>query len=155
MEIINVIWCMKWPFPNLRQDIARAATGLQEVLKRILELVWKITNGNPYNNGKSFFWGLQSTIFIRPFLTENMSAEKAWQRSLESAYEPSQIKPFEESTPPSSSFIGPVEDRLSCGLLNVTKGHPVLLIAPKNIINLCRLLHKKATKPLSFSELSN
>ena len=36
-------------------------------------------------------------------LAENMSDEKALQRSLESAYGPSLVKPFEESTPLSSA----------------------------------------------------
>ena len=40
---------------------------------------------------------------IKPFLAENMSDEKAWQKSLESAYGPSPVKPVEASTLLSSS----------------------------------------------------
>jgi len=46
---------------------------------------------------------VQSTIFITPFLAEKMSDEKALQRSLESVYGSSPVKPFGESTHLSSA----------------------------------------------------
>jgi hypothetical protein len=46
---------------------------------------------------------LQSTIFIAPFLPENIFDEKAWQRSPESAYGLLPVEPFEASIPLSFS----------------------------------------------------